>query len=87
MTGELLLDVRDLAVRFPTPDGLVNAVSGLSFTLSRGETLGIVGESGSGKSVTNLAILGLLNRKRAQITGEVLFQGNDLLTEIGRAHV
>ena len=80
MTGELLLDVRDLAVRFPTPDGLVNAVSGLSFTLSRGETLGIVGESGSGKSVTNLAILGLLNRKRAQITGEVLFQGNDLLT-------
>ena len=80
MTGELLLDVRDLAVRFPTPDGLVNAVSGLSFTLARGETLGIVGESGSGKSVTNLAILGLLNRKRAQITGEVLVQGNDLLT-------
>ncbi len=80
MSADLLLDVRDLAVRFPTPDGLVNAVSGLSFTLSRGETLGIVGESGSGKSVTNLAILGLLNRKRAQITGEVLFQGRDLLT-------
>ncbi|MDX6563820.1 MAG: peptide/nickel transport system ATP-binding protein [Gaiellales bacterium] len=78
--AEKLLDVRDLAVRFPTPDGVVNAVSGLSFTLSRGETLGIVGESGSGKSVTNLAILGLLNRKRAEITGEVLFQGKDLLT-------
>ena len=78
--AEPLLDVRDLAVRFPTPDGVVNAVSGLSFTLSRGETLGIVGESGSGKSVTNLAILGLLNRKRADITGEVLFQGRDLLT-------
>ena len=80
MAAELLLDVRDLAVRFPTPDGVVNAVSGLTFTLRRGETLGIVGESGSGKSVTNLAILGLLNRKRARITGEVLFQGRDLLT-------
>ena len=80
MAADLLLDVRDLAVRFPTPDGVVNAVSGLTFTLSRGETLGIVGESGSGKSVTNLAILGLLNRKRAEITGEVLFQGRDLLT-------
>ena len=78
--AEPLLDVRDLAVRFPTPDGVVNAVSGLTFTLSRGETLGIVGESGSGKSVTNLAILGLLNRQRAQITGEVLYQGRDLLT-------
>jgi peptide/nickel transport system ATP-binding protein len=79
-TGELLLDVRDLAVEFPTADGIVHAVSGLSFTLRRGETLGIVGESGSGKSVTNLAILGLLNSKRSRITGEVLLQGRDLLT-------
>ncbi len=47
---------------------------------TRGETFGIVGESGSGKSVTNLAILGLLNRKTARITGEVLFKGRDLLT-------
>ena len=79
MSGELLLDVRDLAVQFPTADGIVNAVSGLSFTLSRGETLGIVGESGSGKSVTNLAILGLLNSKRSLITGEILLHGKDLL--------
>jgi peptide/nickel transport system ATP-binding protein len=79
MSSELLLDVRDLAVRFPTEDGVVNAVSGLSFTLRRGETLGIVGESGSGKSVTNLAILGLLNSKRSVITGEILLQGRDLL--------
>jgi peptide/nickel transport system ATP-binding protein len=80
MSSELLLDVRDLAVEFPTSDGIVHAVSGLSFTLRRGETLGIVGESGSGKSVTNLAILGLLNAKRSRISGEVLLQGRDLLT-------
>jgi peptide/nickel transport system ATP-binding protein len=79
MTAELLLDVRDLVVQFPTQDGLVNAVSGLSFTLSRGETLGIVGESGSGKSVTNLAILGLLNAKRSKVSGEILLHGKDLL--------
>jgi peptide/nickel transport system ATP-binding protein len=79
MTGELLLDVRDLVVQFPTEDGIVNAVSGLSFTLRRGETLGIVGESGSGKSVTNLAILGLLNAKRSRISGEILLNGRDLL--------
>jgi peptide/nickel transport system ATP-binding protein len=78
-SSELLLDVRDLVVQFPTEDGVVNAVSGLSFTLRRGETLGIVGESGSGKSVTNLAILGLLNAKRSRITGEILLRGKDLL--------
>ncbi|MGZ4257975.1 MAG: ABC transporter ATP-binding protein, partial [Gaiellaceae bacterium] len=77
--GRLLLDVRDLTVRFPTPDGVVQAVSDVSFTLRRGETLGIVGESGSGKSVSNLAIMGLLSRKRTQISGQVLFEGRDLL--------
>jgi peptide/nickel transport system ATP-binding protein len=77
--GGTLLDVQDLTVRFPTPDGVVKAVTNISFSLRRGETLGIVGESGSGKSVTNLAIIGLLNRKRAQITGKVVFEGTDLL--------
>jgi len=76
----LLLDVRDLTVRFPTSDGVVQAVSNVTFTLSRGETLGVVGESGSGKSVSNLAIMGLLNRNRANIAGEVEFMGRDLLT-------
>src|SRR5579884_798410 len=76
---ELLLDVRNLTVRFPTPDGVVQAVTDVSFTLRRGETLGIVGESGSGKSVSNLAIMGLLNRKRTQISGEALLEGRDLL--------
>ncbi len=75
-----LLDVRGLTVRFPTSDGVVQAVSDVSFSLERGETLGIGGESGSGKSVSNLAIMGLLNRNRAQVSGEVNFGGRDLLT-------
>jgi peptide/nickel transport system ATP-binding protein len=79
MSASQLLDVRELTVRFPTPDGVVQAVSDVSFSLNRGEVLGIVGESGSGKSVTNLAIMGLLNRKRAEVTGEVMFEGDDLL--------
>jgi peptide/nickel transport system ATP-binding protein len=78
--GRRLLEVTDLTVRFPTPDGVVQAVSEVSFTLSRGETLGIVGESGSGKSVSNLAIMGLHNRSRTIISGEVQFLGRDLLT-------
>jgi peptide/nickel transport system ATP-binding protein len=75
-----LLNVRGLTVRFPTSDGVVQAVSDVSFSLSRGETLGVVGESGSGKSVSNLAIMGLLNRSRTTISGEVDFMGRDLLT-------
>jgi len=75
-----LLDVRDLSVRFRTRDGVVQAVSNLSYSLRRGETLGIVGESGSGKSVSNLATMGLLNRSYADITGEIVFEGTDLLT-------
>ncbi|HEV2591143.1 MAG TPA: ABC transporter ATP-binding protein, partial [Gaiellaceae bacterium] len=78
--GEPLLDVRGLTVRFPTPDGAVQAVSDVSYSLRRGETLGVVGESGSGKSVSNLATMGLLSRTRTIITGEILFEGRDLLT-------
>ena len=75
-----LLGVRDLVVHFPTPDGVVKAVDGLSYTLHGGETLGIVGESGSGKSVSCLTILGLLNREAASISGEVTYEGVDLLS-------
>ncbi|MDQ3986801.1 MAG: ABC transporter ATP-binding protein [Actinomycetota bacterium] len=77
---EPLLEVKNLKVHFPTPDGLVKAVDDVSFTVERGQTLGVVGESGSGKSVTFLTIMGLINRKAARVEGEVLFQGKNLLT-------
>jgi peptide/nickel transport system ATP-binding protein len=78
-SSQTLLDVRDLQVHFPTDDGLVKAVDGVSFSLDRGRTLGIVGESGSGKSVTSLAILGLHQYTRADISGRVLLDGEDLI--------
>ena len=80
MTGEPLLDVRDLKVSFRTEDGLVKAVDGVSLTLSEGETLGIVGESGSGKSVTMMSVMRLINDPNARFEGEVLYKGHDLMT-------
>jgi peptide/nickel transport system ATP-binding protein len=74
-----LLEVKDLKVHFPTDDGLVKAVDGVTYSLEPGETLGIVGESGSGKSVSSLTVMGLITRKQANISGEVMFQGQDLL--------
>ncbi|MEU9243332.1 ABC transporter ATP-binding protein [Streptomyces shenzhenensis] len=74
------LSVRDLHVSFKTEDGVVRAVDGLSFDLARGKTLGIVGESGSGKSVTNLTILGLHNPQFTTVEGEILLDGQELIT-------
>jgi peptide/nickel transport system ATP-binding protein len=79
MTTETLLEIKDLHVHFPTPDGLVKAVDGVSYSVHRRETFGIVGESGSGKSVTQLTALGLIDRKNAVVSGEVMFKGHDLL--------
>ena len=73
-----LLEVDDLHVSFGTADGTVKAVRGLSFSVDRGQTLGIVGESGSGKSVSTQTIMGLT--AGAQVTGEARFEGRDLLT-------
>ena len=74
------LDVRDLKVHFPTDDGIVKAVDGVSFRIDRGETIGIVGESGSGKSVTSQAILGLHRRSKAKSSGQIWLDGEDLMT-------
>src|ERR671927_1331665 len=75
-----LLEVNDLKTYFRTDDGIVKAVDGVSFSVDKGQTLGIVGESGSGKSVTCLTIMGL-NAKRNTISrGEALFKGENLLT-------
>jgi oligopeptide/dipeptide ABC transporter ATP-binding protein len=76
--GGPVLEVKDLSVEFPTDDGVVHAVRGVSFALEPGQVLGIVGESGSGKSVTSLAIMGLLPRS-AHVRGEVNFRGRNLL--------
>jgi peptide/nickel transport system ATP-binding protein len=74
-----LLEVRDLHIHFPTDDGLVKAVDGVSFALARGKTLGIVGESGSGKSVTSLGIMGLHHGSNARISGHIWLGGEDLV--------
>ena len=79
MSGEPLLQVEDLHVHFDTDDGIVKAVDGVSFTVSRGEMLGIVGESGSGKSVANMTILGLTRAPNALISGRIKFGGKDLV--------
>jgi peptide/nickel transport system ATP-binding protein len=72
-----LLDVRDLRVSFGTPDGVVRAVRGLSFSVDRGRTLAVVGESGSGKSVATQTITGLT--RGAEVSGSARFDGTELL--------
>ncbi len=73
-----LLEVEDLHVSFNTADGVVKAVRGLTFSVDRGQTVGIVGESGSGKSVSTQTIMGLT--AGARVSGEARFEGRDLLT-------
>jgi peptide/nickel transport system ATP-binding protein len=75
---DVVLTVADLSVTFPTDDGPVRAVRGVSYEVRRGEALGIVGESGSGKSVTSLALMGLLPRT-AQVNGSARVLGREVL--------
>ncbi|GAA1288914.1 ABC transporter ATP-binding protein [Pseudonocardia aurantiaca] len=85
--GDALLEVSDLEVSFPSEDGRVSAVRGISYQVAPGEVLGIVGESGSGKSVSSLAVMGLLPPS-AKISGSIRLRGQELLglsdTELSR---
>ena len=78
--GRHLLEVDNLKMYFHTQDGVVHAVDGVSYTLDRGETLGVVGESGSGKSVTHMTIMGLIDMPPGKIEdGDILYRGESLL--------
>ena len=77
---EPILEVEDLRVEFRTRRGIVRAVDGVGFTLTKGETLGIIGESGSGKSVTALALVGLIQPPGGIVGGTITFKGRDLVS-------
>ena len=79
MANDKILEVKDLTINFKTDAGLVQAVRGVSFDLSRGETLCIVGESGSGKSVTSKAIMGILAANAIVENGSIMYEGENLL--------
>ncbi|MGQ0631136.1 MAG: ABC transporter ATP-binding protein [Sporichthyaceae bacterium] len=76
--GSALVEVRGLSVSFSTEDGVVQAVDDLSFSVDRGQTLGVVGESGSGKTVTGLAMLGLHDARRSQVSGSIRIDGQEI---------
>ncbi|MDV6280229.1 ABC transporter ATP-binding protein [Rhodococcus jostii] len=78
MTGQALLEIEDLRVSFPSEEGRIEAVRGVSYSVPDGEVLAIVGESGSGKSVASLAVMGLLP-EHARVTGSIRLQGRELL--------
>lgn len=85
MSGDIVLEVRDLHTHFFLRRGVVKVVDGVSFSLRRGEVLGLVGESGCGKSVTALSLLRLLPQPAARtVQGEVLLDGENLLTKSDR---
>ena len=77
--SEILLDVQNLKTRFKTDDGTFFAVDDVSFTVKKGQTLGIVGESGCGKSVTSLSVMRLIQKPGNIESGKVLFKGQNLL--------
>ena len=79
MNKEKILEVKDLKINFKTDNGIVQAVRGVSFDLSKGETLCIVGESGSGKSVTSKAIMGILAANSIIGGGSIMYNGENLL--------
>ena len=79
---EPLLEIQDLKVSFPSPEGPLYPVDGVTLSMGRGETLGLVGESGSGKSMTSLAVLGLLPRPHGRVAGGAIYFGGRDLTKL-----
>src|SRR5881296_3758232 len=80
MTASPLIEIEGLRVTFPGDDGrTTHAVDRVDLSVANGATLGLVGESGCGKSVTSLAIMGLLSKYSAEVTGSIRFDGFDLL--------
>jgi peptide/nickel transport system ATP-binding protein len=79
MSQKPILDVKDLKISFGKKKEFAEVIHSVSFTVSENEVLGIVGESGSGKSVTSLSVMGLLPKKSAEISGEIIFGDKDLL--------
>jgi oligopeptide/dipeptide ABC transporter ATP-binding protein len=83
---ETILDIRDLSIDFHGDEGVLRAVDDVSFTIQRGEILGLVGESGAGKTLTSEAILRLIRCPPGRITGEILYRGRNLL-QLGEAEL
>jgi oligopeptide transport system ATP-binding protein len=79
MVAEPLLEVKNLRTEFPTREGVVHAVNGISYTVMPGEAVGLVGESGCGKSVSAMSVLNLVAKPGRVVGGEVLFEGRNLL--------
>ena len=79
MAGKSILDIDNLKISFGKKKELIEVIHSISFTISENEVLGIVGESGSGKSVTSMAIMGLLPKKSAKITGDIIFEEKNLV--------
>src|ERR671925_1234064 len=76
---DTILDIRDLSIDFLGDEGMVRAIDKVSFTIHRGEILGLVGESGAGKTLTSEAILRLIRCPPGRLTGEILYRGRNLL--------
>ena len=81
MPDTSLLEIQNLSIDFGTKKSKVSAVSNISFDIDQNEIVGIVGESGSGKSVTSMAVMGLLPKRHAHVTGAILFNDDDLRTK------
>ena len=77
---EPLVEIKNLSIRFPEGNSTFEAVKGISFSIGKGEIVGVVGESGSGKSMSALALMGLLPKDAEIASGSLCFQGEDLVT-------